>query len=103
MTTTPGIADGTNFTLRLLLDEMPQVLAVCARRHRLRKPQHVGGGDVAEPERDLLQTRDHEPLPVFDSLDVIGSLHERFVRAGIEPRDAPAEALHRQLAALEIV
>src|SRR3954468_15360423 len=101
--TTSGMAARTNRTSGLLLDEALQVVAVRARRHRLREPYDVRGVDVAEPECDLLETGDHEPLPIFDGLNAIGRLHQRFVGAGIEPRDPPAKPLDRQLAAIEII
>src|SRR6202521_5850149 len=85
MTTTPGIAAGTKRMLRLLLEDADQVLAVHARGHGRGEPREIGGGDVAQEERDFLEAGDHQPLPLLDGLNVIGRLHQRFVRAGVEP------------------
>ena len=62
----------------------------------------IGRGDVAHPEGDLLEAGDHQPLPLFDRLDVVGRLQQRLVRAGVEPRDAARQLLDVQLSALEV-
>src|SRR4051794_28388181 len=88
---------GTRRTSALGLDEEEQVLAVRARLHRARETQNVRTGDVPHAARDLLEARDHESLPLFDGVDVIRGLHQRVVRAGVEPGDATRELLDGEL------
>ena len=42
------------------------------------------------------------PCRCLDRLDVVGGLDQRFGRAGVEPGEAPAEALDAELAAAEV-
>src|SRR2546428_10934336 len=103
MTRTSGSSVGmTRTDLDFVLDHAEQVLSVGARFHRPREPKQVGLADVTHAKGDLLEARDHQPLPLFDRLDVIARLDERFVRAGIDPRDAARELLDMELPALEI-
>ena len=55
--------------------------------------------DVAHSIGNLLDARDHQALPFFDGLDVARRLHQRRVRAGIEPGGAASETLDVQLPA----
>src|SRR5918995_160954 len=79
--------------LRSRLDQAQEVLSVGILAHRLGDPHHVERRDVAHLEGDLLEARDHQPLPVLDRLDEGGRLQERLVRARVEPGDAAAEPL----------
>src|SRR6516162_649957 len=99
---TPGMDVCSTRTSELVLEQAKQILTVRARLHRRRKVTKIRGRNVSHPERDLLEARHHEPLPFLDSLDKGGSLYERLVRAGIEPRDAARQTLDGQLPALEI-
>src|SRR5437870_101344 len=102
ITTTPGIAVETTRTSGLVLEHAEEVLAVRARAHARRKAPHVGCRDVAHAVRNLFEARDHQTLALLDRMNVVRGLHERVVRAGVEPRDAARELLDVQLAALEI-
>src|SRR6266487_4459654 len=103
MMRTSGRSAGTTRTdSDLVLEHAEQVLSVGARFHRPREPKEVGLADVAHAKRDLLEARHHQSLSLFDRLDVVARLDERFVRAGIEPRDAARELLDVELLAIEI-
>src|ERR1700704_3409932 len=102
MTTTPGISAGKTRPAPLLLEDVEQVLAVDARGHRLGQPLEIAGRDVAHTERDFLETGDHQPLPLLDGLDVVGGLHQRLVRASVEPGNTSRQLLDVELTALEI-
>ena len=61
------------------------------------------GVDEAHPVGDFLDAGDLQALAVLDRLDVVGGLDERFGGAGVEPGEAPAEALDAELAATEVL
>src|SRR5438094_526303 len=63
----------------------------------------VRGGDVAHAPGDLLEAGDHQPLPFLDRLDVARRLHQRFVRAGVEPGDASRQLLDVQGGSIQVV
>ena len=61
------------------------------------------GGDVVHAIGDFLEAADHQALPLLDRLDEVRRLHERLVRAGVEPRDAAPETLDAQLSTAQIL
>ena len=72
----------------------PYALDPIARASRV----DVGGRDVAHAVGDLLEARDHQALALLDGLDEVRRLHQRLVRAGVEPRDAARRASRRAAA-----
>ena len=94
--------DEAHGRLAVVLEHAEEILTVGARFHGDREPLELGRGDVAHSVRNLFETRDHQALPLLNRVNVIGCLHERVVRAGIEPRDAARQLLHVQLPALQI-
>jgi ClpX C4-type zinc finger len=58
--------------------------------------------DIAEIERDLLQTGNLETLPLLDDLNVVGGAQQGIGTAGIEPSDSAPHMLDRELTAFEI-
>src|SRR5579872_3466278 len=97
MTTTSGMAVGATRTLWLRLEDAREVLAVGARRHRVCDAPEVVGGNPSHAVGDFLEARDHQSLPLFDRVDVVRRLHERVVRAGVEPGDAACELFDVEL------
>src|SRR5262245_25880836 len=100
---TPGISAGTTRTSELLLNQPEKIFAVRARRHWLCQTFDVVGTDIAETVSDFFETGHHQALAVFDRLDVVRGLHQRFMRSGVEPGDPSAELLDRQFTAIEVV
>ena len=68
--------------------------------HRLGKPQQLLGVDEALAEGDFLGAGDLQALALLDDVDELRCLEQRFMRAGVEPGIAAAEALGMQFAAL---
>ena len=58
--------------------------------------------NIAEPQRDLLETGDPQSLPLLEDLHEVARFDERSMGAGVEPGEAAAENLDEQVAALEI-
>src|SRR5262249_16084690 len=58
--------------------------------------------DVAEPQRDFLETGDPQSLPLLENLHELARFDERGVRGGVEPSEAAAWNLDEQVAAFEI-
>src|SRR3977135_1985277 len=101
-TMTSGSSVGANRTLGSLRKRANQVLAVPARLHRTRQLFERAGRDVPHPVRDLLQARHHQSLSLFDRVNIVGGLHERLVRAGVQPGDAARELLDVKLRSLQV-
>src|SRR5438309_11264583 len=94
MSTSESWLGTTRTRSRLVLEEPEQVLAVRARFHGARETGHVAAADVVHAVGDLLEARHHEPLPLFDRLNVVGRLHQRFLLDGVGPGDAEREMYH---------
>src|SRR5262245_35430998 len=84
----------TRLSAASAVDEAQQILAVGVVAHGLGDPSDVVRGDQAQIVGNLLETRDHQTLPLFDRLDEGARLEQRLVGAGVEPGDAAAEHLH---------
>src|SRR5262245_56303530 len=85
-----------------IVQQAAQVLAVGVVLHGVGDAQDVDGADQAQLVGDLLDARDHEPLPLLDGLDERRGLQERLVSAGVEPGDAAAQLLDVQRASGEV-
>src|SRR5262245_17557047 len=99
---TPGRLEGSTRTSALVFEDAEQVPAIGTGLHGARQAREIAGRDVAHAVSDLLQTGDHQALTLFDRLNVAGRLHQRFVRAGVEPRDAPRQLFDVQLSLGEV-
>jgi hypothetical protein len=67
--------------------------------------RHPGEGferDVALAQCDLLRAGDAQALALLQDLDEMAGLDQRGMRAGVEPGEAAAEHLDKQVATLEI-
>ena len=62
----------------------------------------MGRRDVTGPVRDFLRARDHKALAFLQGLNEQGSVHQSFVRSGIEPGRTPAHHADIELFALQI-
>src|SRR5690349_19292113 len=94
---TSGIFCGVTFTSSPApLDEFDQILTVARLLERLGQGEHLFLREPALVEGDLFGTRHLETLAMFDGLDEGRGLHQRVVRAGVEPGYAAAEDLHAQ-------
>src|SRR5262249_53533896 len=69
----------------LLPQKVQQVRAVAIVLHRVSDLLNLRGRDVAGSISNLFRAGHHESLALFNSLDVERRVHERFVRAGVEP------------------
>src|SRR5436190_12026594 len=85
-----------------MFDEAAEILTVCARLHRARERGQLRLVDVAHAERNLLETPDHQSLAFLDGLNVARGLHQRLVRAGIEPRHTSGQLFDDELTVPEI-
>src|SRR5262249_36392 len=94
---TPSRSVETKRNSVLVVEQALEVLAIRRGSHARGNPLQIAGRDVSEVVGDLLDARDLEPLALLDRLDVVRGLEERLVGAGIEPRDAAAEALDVQV------
>jgi len=82
--------------------EPQQVLAIGALGQRLGQRCERLTADITLPERNLLWAGDLETLPAFNHMDEFGSLEQAFMRAGIQPGDAPPQLLDSQGAARQV-
>ena len=82
-----------------LVEQPAEVLAVIVGK-RGGEPLDFRGRDEAHPVGDLLDAGDLQALPLLDRLHEIRGLEQRLVRARVEPGEAAAEDLDRELAAL---
>src|SRR4029453_18763293 len=98
ITITPGRLEGSTRTSALVFENAEHVPAVGAGPHGPPQPGEIARRDVPHAIGDLLQTGDHQALTLLDGLNVAGRLHQRFVRTGVEPRDAARQLLDVQLA-----
>src|SRR5918993_4092311 len=76
-----------------------QVIGIAAAPQAGGAAQHAVLVDEVEAEGDLLRAGDLDALTVLDGAHEGGGLVQAVVRAGVEPREAPAEPLHAQVAA----
>src|SRR5208283_3623758 len=88
--------------LALLFGDCLEVDAVLVVLHGLRLAQEVVARQPAEAESDLLRASHLESLPLLDRLDEIPRLKQRFVRSRIEPCDATAESLDKEIPGPEV-
>src|SRR5262245_57405997 len=99
---TPGRLEGSTRTSVLVFEDAEQVTAIGAGLHGARQPREIARRDVAHAVGDLLQTGDHQTLTLLDGLNVARRLHQRFVRAGVEPCDAARQLFDVQLSLVEV-
>src|SRR3954462_10162188 len=97
MTSTSAISVGTTRTSGLVLENMEQVLAIRARAHGLREPRQVRRCDVPHAIGNLFEAGAHQALSFFDRVDEVGGLHQRVVRARVQPGDAARELFDIQI------
>src|SRR6266699_6958540 len=96
-------APGTAVTSKhSVSQELQEIRAVAAVLHRSRDMLHVRCADVTGTVSNFLRACHHQPLPFLDSLNVEGSIHQRFMRTGIEPSHASPHHHHFQLLFLEV-
>src|SRR3954464_6978608 len=88
MTRTSGISVGTTRTSGLVLEKAQEERTVRARTHALGEPHQLRRADVTHAIRDLFEARHHQSLTLLDRVDEIRGLHQRIVRARIQPGDA---------------
>jgi hypothetical protein len=79
-----------------------QVFAVAALGVALGERVELLARDVAEPQRDFLETSNPQSLPLLENLYEVARFDERSMRSGVEPGEAAPENLDEQVAALEI-
>src|SRR5262245_46088110 len=99
---TPGRSVAITRTLDLTVEQPQQILSVGARAHRAPDSLESGRVDISHPVGNLFETRHHQSPALLDRLDVIRRLYQRFVRAGIEPRDATSQLFDVQLLSFEV-
>ena len=97
---------GINFSQEIkcidFVSQPEQVLAVGGPEEELPPGDQLVPVDEALEVGDLVQAGDLKPLPVLDRAHEFGGLQQAVVRAGVEPRIAPAHSLDVEVAALEI-
>src|SRR4051812_30173564 len=86
---------------RALMD-IEQILSISRFPVRARRVEQLLGRNKFQIERDLFRTSDAITLPLFDDAHELARIHQRCMRAGIEPGEAAAENLDMQALALEI-
>jgi hypothetical protein len=79
-----------------------QVFAVAALGVALGERVKLLARDVAEPQRDFLETCNPQALSLLENLYEVARFDERSMRSGVEPGEAAPENLDEQVAALEI-
>ena len=80
----------------------PQIDGIVGLAQPVRPRQHLAGVEEAVLERDLLEARDLDALPVLDGAHEGRCLVEAFMRTGVEPGIAAAEPRDGQVAPFEI-
>src|SRR5690606_28810619 len=104
ITSTSGIAVRMTFISKhLVRQDAQQVAAIAVLLQRLSQFFQLRRVDISLAESDLLWTGDLQSLPMFDGRDELPRLHQRLVRAGIQPRHAAPHDLHIQLSALQVM
>src|ERR1700678_93365 len=101
MRTTSGISVGSNcISNHLAASDLEQISPVTGLSERQRQLFQARGVYVAGAEGDLLRTTHFQSLPTLDRLDEHRRLEQRFVGAGIQPRNTTTQDLDPQRAAL---